>query len=138
MSALPIGKAEIRRSGKDVAILAFGSMLTPALQAGETLNATVVNMRFIKPFDKELIRNLAKSHRIIVTVEENTILGGAGSAINEFLSQENLQIPILNLGLPDSFLEHGNPKSMLAACGLDAKGIENSIRERQQQHAISA
>lgn len=128
MVALPVGKAEVRRQGKDIAILAFGSMTIPALNAGETLNATVINMRFIKPFDQALVRELAKSHHLIVTVEENTILGGAGSAINEFLAQENLLVSILNLGLPDIFLEHGNPSAMLKECGLDSVGIVKSIQ----------
>ncbi len=137
MIALPVGKAEICRQGNDIAILAFGSVVTAATKAGEKLNATIINMRFVKPFDKELIRALAKSHHLIVTVEENTILGGAGSAINEFLIQENLQVPILNLGLPDKFLEHGNPNAMLAECGLDADGIVNSIQQRIH-HAVAA
>lgn len=131
MTLLTPGKAEIRRQGKEIAILAFGAMVTPAVQAGEELNATVINMRFVKPFDAELIRDLAKTHRLLVTVEENTILGGAGSAINEFLLQENIAIPILNLGLPDKFLEHGNPAKMLTECGLDAKGIKQSIQRRR-------
>ncbi len=124
---VPFGKAEIRRMGKKVAILAFGALLQPALIAGEALNATVVNMRFIKPLDADLIRELATNHDCFVTVEENTLLGGAGSGVNEFLAHEKLLVPILNLGLPDKFIDHGNPKQMLAECGLDAKGIESSI-----------
>ena len=130
LQALPIGKAEIRRQGAHIAILAFGAMLAPALQAAETLNATVVNMRFVKPLDEALIKTLALKCSLLVTVEENTVLGGAGSAVNEYLAANNIHTPILNLGLPDSFIEHGNPKQLLADCGLDAKGIHSAIAQR--------
>ncbi len=123
MQALPIGKGEVRRTGEQVAILAFGSMLAPALGAAEQLNATVANMRFVKPLDEELVLRLAREHGLLVTVEENTIQGGAGSAVAECLLRHGVMVPLLQLGLPDGFLEQGEPAKMLAACGLDANGI---------------
>ena len=114
----------------DVAILAFGSMLAPALVAGEHLNATVVDMRFVKPLDEALIAELAEQKLLLVTIEENTIHGGAGSAVNEFLMESAFEISVLNLGLPDAFLEHGKPATMLSEIDLDASGIEASIRKR--------
>jgi len=128
MSALPIGKGEMRREGRRVAILAFGAMLTPALEAGGQLDATVANMRFVKPLDAELVLRLAREHDLLVTVEENTVQGGAGSAVAECLQQHGIAIPLLQLGLPDSFIEQGEHGQMLADCGLDAKGIAASIR----------
>ncbi|MDF3031896.1 MAG: 1-deoxy-D-xylulose-5-phosphate synthase, partial [Moraxellaceae bacterium] len=130
MTALPLGRGVKRRSGERVAILAFGASLTPALAAAEKLNATVVDMRFVKPLDEALIRELAQSHKLLVTVEEHAIMGGAGSAVNEFLARERLVVPVQNLGIPDAFIEHGTPAEMLAECGLDAAGIERSIRAR--------
>lgn len=130
MQRLPIGKAEVIAHGKEVVLLAFGSMVRVAVAAGKQLNATVINMRFIKPLDESLIKQIASSHRYIVTIEENAVLGGAGSAVNEFLLNEDLHSNVLNLGLPDLFLEHGNPDAMLKECGLDATGIINSIEKR--------
>jgi 1-deoxy-D-xylulose-5-phosphate synthase len=130
MTALPIGKGEVRRHGKNVAILAFGSMLTPALAAGEKLDATVVNMRFVKPLDVALIAELAASHSLLVTVEENTLLGGAGAAVMEALQQINPQVATLSLGLPDTFIDHGVHETMLAECGLNAEGIIASIEKK--------
>lgn len=130
MSLLPFGKAEVKRQGKQVAILNFGALLSTAFEAGEKLDATVVNMRFVKPLDESLIIELAKQHDLLVTVEENTVLGGAGSAVNELLARENILCPILNLGLPDKNIEHGIHSKMLAECGLDAAGILNSIKRR--------
>ncbi|MDC7690428.1 1-deoxy-D-xylulose-5-phosphate synthase [Vogesella indigofera] len=131
MSALPIGKGHIRRQGQGkVAILAFGSMVTPALQAAEAFDATVADMRFVKPLDAELVKQLAASHELIVTVEENAIMGGAGSACGEVLAAANVQVPLLHLGLPDDYVEHGDPAMLLAGCGLDAAGIEASIAAR--------
>jgi len=127
MQALPLGKAEIRRTGKRIALLAFGSMVTPALEAGEAFNATVVNMRFVKPLDEALVRDLAHSHDLLVTVEENVIAGGAGSAVNECLMAAGIATRVVNLGLPDEFIEHGSPKEQLARCGLDAAGIRRTI-----------
>ncbi|EGG98448.1 1-deoxy-D-xylulose 5-phosphate synthase [gamma proteobacterium IMCC2047] len=133
MQALPIGKGEICREGKQVAILSFGTMLTPALEAAEQLNATVANMRFVKPLDEELIAELAASHDVLVTIEENAIAGGAGSGVNEVLAAQGYQGMALNLGLPDSYVEHGNPEDMLADCGLDKVGIITSIENRLKQ-----
>jgi len=129
MQALPIGKGEIRRQGKKVAILAFGSMLAPAMAAGEALDATVANMRFVKPLDEALILELAGSHDLLVTVEENTVCGGAGSAVAERLADAGMVCRIRHLGLPDRFIEHGAPEMLLAQCGLDAAGLQAAIEE---------
>lgn len=123
LTELAIGKGEIRHQGSRIAILAWGSMVTPAVEAGKQLGATVVNMRFVKPLDEALILDMAKSHDVIVTVEENVIAGGAGSAVNEFLQTQNILMPVLNIGLPDRFVEQGSREELLALCGLDAKGI---------------
>ena len=128
MQALPVGKGEVRRKGAGMAILSFGSMLAPALGAAELLNATVANMRFVKPLDEDLILQLAREHSLLITVEENTVQGGAGSAVAECLQRHSLSHALLQLGLPDQFLEQGEPAKMLAACGLDATGIAASIR----------
>jgi 1-deoxy-D-xylulose-5-phosphate synthase len=130
LQALPVGKGEIRRVGEKVAILAFGSMLAPALGAAQPLNATVANMRFVKPLDEELVLQLAREHSLLVTVEENTVQGGAGSAVAECLQRHGVMVPLLHLGLPDAFLEHGDPAQMLVNCGLDAVGIAASIRRK--------
>lgn len=127
LDTLPVGKAEIRRRGQDLAILAFGTMLTPALTVGEKLNATVVNMRFVKPLDEPLLLELAAEHGKFVTVEENAVMGGAGSAVNECLAARQVIIPILNIGLPDRFIEHGSREETLADAGLDADGIFKTI-----------
>jgi len=124
--SLPIGKGEVRRKGRKIAILAFGSMLKPALEAAEALDATVVNMRFVKPIDAGLVGEMAATHELIVTVEEHQIMGGAGSAVLEVLAQTRKQT--LLLGLPDRFIDHGDSAKLLAAVGLDAEGIEKSIR----------
>jgi 1-deoxy-D-xylulose-5-phosphate synthase len=130
MKALPLGRGEMRREGKRVAILAFGSMLKPALEAAAELNATVANMRFVKPVDRELAYRLATSHELVVTVEENVVMGGAGSAVAEALAADGIAAPVLMLGLPDRFVEHGDHAQLLADCGLDAQGIARAIRER--------
>jgi 1-deoxy-D-xylulose-5-phosphate synthase len=130
MRALPVGKGELRRAGKRVAILAFGSMLAPALVAAEQLDATVVNMRFIKPLDAELVLRLAREHELLVTVEENTVQGGAGSAVAECLQLHGIAIPLLQLGLPDAFIGQGEHRQMLADCGLDAAGLLASINQK--------
>ncbi len=127
LPTLPIGKAEVRREGKRIALLAFGSMLAPALEAGAAFNATVVNMRFVKPLDEELVRELARTHDLLVTVEENVVAGGAGSAVNECLMAAGLPTRVVNLGLPDRFIEHGDHREQLAQCGLDAAGIRRTI-----------
>lgn len=130
MQAIPLGKGEIRRQGRRVALLAFGSMLTSCLEAAEELDATVVNMRFVKPLDENLIIELADTHELLVTVEENTILGGAGSAVLECLAAQEKSVRLLQLGLPDSFLDQGDPAQMLADCGLDKAGIIQSVQKR--------
>lgn len=130
LETLPLGRGEIRRQGKDVAILAFGSLLAPALGAGDKLNATVANMRFIKPLDVELVKQLAASHDALVTVEEGCIMGGAGAAVSEALAAAGINKPILHLGLPDRFIDHGDAAQLLAQCGLDASGIVDSITQR--------
>ncbi len=127
MTALPLGKAEIRHQGSRIAILAWGSMVTPALEVGKQLGATVVNMRFIKPIDADLILEMAKSHEVLITVEENVIAGGAGSAVNEFLQAQRILMPVLNIGLPDSFVEQGTREELLSLCALDIQGILTSI-----------
>ncbi len=123
--SIPVGKGEIKRQGRKIAILAFGSMVKPALDAGEKLDATVVNMRFVKPLDAGLVKQMAATHDLIVTVEEHQIMGGAGSAVLEVLSKTNTKA--LLLGLPDRFIDHGDSAKLLSAVGLDAEGIRNSI-----------
>ena len=130
MQALPVGRGEIRRNGANIALLAFGSMLKPCLEAAEELNASVANMRFVKPLDHDLIASLAANHSLLVTVEENTIMGGAGSAVLEFLQSRGISVPVLQLGLPDTFIDQGDPAQMLADCGLNQGGIVKSIRNR--------
>ncbi len=128
MQALPIGRGEIRHQGEKIALLAFGSMLKPCLEAAEELGATVANMRFVKPLDDDLVASLAASHDLLVTVEENTIMGGAGSAVQESLASRKIQVKVLQLGLPDTFIDQGDPAQMLADCGLDKAGIIKSIQ----------
>lgn len=130
MEAVPIGKGVLRRNGRGTAILAFGSMLAPSQEAATDLNATVADMRFVKPLDETLISELAATHGLLVTIEENTVHGGAGSAVNEFLHAQAISTPVLNLGLPDYFIEHGTPGQMRADARLDAAGIEAAIRAR--------
>jgi 1-deoxy-D-xylulose-5-phosphate synthase len=145
MTALPIGKGVMVREIKGfeaqvkkarVAILAFGSMVKPAIDAGEELNASVANMRFVKPIDEELIFELATTHDYLVTIEENVIMGGAGSAVLESLEAQRLNVPVLQLGLPDHFVEHGDPAVLLADCGLNRDGITHSVREWLAAHAV--
>jgi 1-deoxy-D-xylulose-5-phosphate synthase len=138
MTAIPFGKGEVRRQikrpaaqpGQRIAILAFGTLLHPALAAAEQLDATVANMRFVKPLDVELVTELAASHDAIVTVEEGCMMGGAGSAVLEVLAAAQISVPVLTLGVPDEFIEHGDPLKLLAQLGLDGTGIEASIRKR--------
>jgi 1-deoxy-D-xylulose-5-phosphate synthase len=127
MIALPIGKGRLVREGKRVAILCFGTLLSDARQVAETLNASLCDMRFAKPLDTALIEKMAANHELLVTLEENTLAGGAGTAVSEYLNSLGLNIPVLQLGLPDSFVDHGNQKQQLANLGLDASGIEKSI-----------
>lgn len=138
LEPLPIGKALLRRRGSTVLMLAFGSLVAPALAAAERLNATVVDMRFVKPLDEELVGDLAARHQLVVTLEENTILGGAGSAVNEFLAQASYHIPVLNLGLPDRFLSHGRVPEMLAGVGLDPDSIVDAVREKLRRCKIQS
>nr|MBL8410295.1 1-deoxy-D-xylulose-5-phosphate synthase [Dechloromonas sp.] len=130
LETLPLGKGEIRRQGKDVALLAFGSLLPAALAAGEELDATVVNMRFVKPLDIELIRELAGNHSLLVSIEENAVIGGAGSEIERVLAEHGLNVPLIRLGLPDRFIDHGEQGQLLAELGLDKAGIVRSVRAR--------
>jgi 1-deoxy-D-xylulose-5-phosphate synthase len=130
MAVLPIGRGEVRREGKRVAILAFGSMLKPALEAAAEMNATVANMRFVKPLDNDLVFRLATTHELIVTVEENVAAGGAGSAVAEALAAGGIAVPVLTLGLPDHFVEHGDSQQLLVDCELDGEGIARAVRER--------
>jgi 1-deoxy-D-xylulose-5-phosphate synthase len=130
LKAWPWGKGVLRRQGSRIAVLAFGTLLHPALAAAEKLGATVADMRFVKPLDEDLVLQLARSHEAIVTVEEGCTMGGAGSAVLECLAAHGLAVPVLNLGLPDRFVEHGDPAKLLSLCGLDAAGIEASIVQR--------
>ena len=138
MTAIPFGKGEMRRAiqhpvgqgGQRIAILAFGTLLYPALKAAESLDASVANMRFVKPLDADLVSEIARTHDAIVTVEEGCVMGGAGSAVQEALAAAGILIPVLTLGLPDVFVEHGDPAKLMAMCGLDAAGIEQSILKR--------
>ena len=129
LDALPVGKGEVRRRGGKVAILAFGTLLTAALEAGEALDATVANMRFVKPLDHALVRELAASHDWLVSIEEHAVIGGAGAEIARCLEVQGLRTPLLRLGLPDHFIEHGDQGQMLAELGLDAAGIIRQVRE---------
>ncbi len=142
MSALPWGRGDVRRrstkAGGRVAILAFGSMVAPALAAGEDLDCTVVNMRFVKPLDEALVREMALSHELVVTVEENVIAGGAGAACAECLAAQRIEIPMLHLGLPDRFIDHGDPAKLLSLEGLDAAGIRASILAYVKQSSQAA
>ena len=130
LAAMPWGKGEVRREGRRIAILAFGTLLHPALQAAERLDATVANMRFAKPLDRELVLSLARTHDALVTVEEGCLPGGAGSAVMELLAEEGMVLPVLPLGLPDKFIEHGDTAKLLTLCGLDAQGIEQAVLAR--------
>jgi 1-deoxy-D-xylulose-5-phosphate synthase len=130
LKALPFGKGEIRRHGKRIAILAFGTLLYPALAAAERLDATVANMRFVKPLDTALLLELARTHEALITVEEGCVMGGAGSAVLEALQAAGVEMPVLQIGLPDEFVEHGDPAKILSGLGLDAAGIEQSILKR--------
>jgi len=130
LEGLPFGKGEIRRAGKGIAILAFGTLLHPALEAAEKLGATVVNMRWAKPLDTELLLQVARSHDALVTVEDGCVMGGAGSAVLEALHAAEVELPVLQLGLKDAFIEHGDPARLMTLQGLDAAGIQASIARR--------
>ncbi|OGB20488.1 MAG: 1-deoxy-D-xylulose-5-phosphate synthase [Burkholderiales bacterium RIFCSPLOWO2_02_FULL_57_36] len=130
LTAIPLGTGEIKRTGKGIAILAFGTMVAPSVIAAQDLNATVANMRFVKPLDIELLKQLASTHDALVTVEEGAVMGGAGAAIAEALADAGIVKPLLHLGLPDKFIDHGDAAQLLAECGLNASGIAASIRKR--------
>ncbi|UBM25877.1 1-deoxy-D-xylulose-5-phosphate synthase [Pseudomonas sp. p1(2021b)] len=130
LEPLVIGKGVVRRKGEKVALLVFGVQLAEAMKVAEQINATVVDMRFVKPLDESLVLELAANHELLVTVEENAIMGGAGAAVSEFLAREAVLKPMLHLGLPDIYVEHAKPAQMLAECGLDAAGIEASVKAR--------
>lgn len=138
LEPVEIAKAKLRRRGNTVAILAFGSMVNPALEAAENLDATVVDMRFVKPLDVDTIGDMAAQNQLLVTIEENALMGGAGSAVNEFLLASDYQIPILNLGLPDTFLEHGKATQMLQDVGLDATNITAAIKKKLKDCKIQS
>ncbi|MDP1909190.1 MAG: transketolase C-terminal domain-containing protein, partial [Hyphomicrobium sp.] len=128
--ALPLGNPELPRQGKRIAILAFGSMLGPEFAAAEELDATLANMRFVKPLDEDLVRQLAREHELLVTVEEGAVMGGAGSAAAECLAAAGLTPLLLHLGLPDRFVDHGDTAVLLAEIGLDQAGLLAAIRSR--------
>jgi 1-deoxy-D-xylulose-5-phosphate synthase len=130
MQPLPVGLAQVKRRGRKAALLAFGSMVQPALEAGEMLDATVLNMRFVKPLDEAALLDMARTHELLVTVEEHQLMGGAGSAVAEALAARGLATPLLNLGIPDRFVDHGDPALLLASIGLDAAGIAKAVRQR--------
>ena len=138
MRPIPIGKAQIRREGQGVALLAFGTMLGAALEAAETLNATVVNMRSVKPLDTNLILDMAKAHELLVTIEENTVLGGAGAGVSEVLSEAGCETPMMILGLPDQHVDQGDPALVLANCGLDAAGICAAVQHRRPLQSVTS
>ncbi len=139
LTALPIGKAEIKRQGSGLAILSFGALTHTALTVAEALNATVVNMRFVKPLDEALIIDMANQHDRLVTLEENSVAGGAGSAVNEFLNKQQILLPVFNIGLPDDFIQHGSRDDMLGDAGLDVSGIQGQIEDWiAQQHCQPA
>jgi 1-deoxy-D-xylulose-5-phosphate synthase len=129
LTTIPIAKAELRRKGQKIALLVFGTLLSSALEAAEILDASVVNMRFVKPLDTEIIMQMTQQHQLLVTIEENVIMGGAGSAVNEYLQAQANSIAVLNLGLPDRFIDHGQSATLLAECGLNAAGIIRSIKK---------
>ena len=130
LTTLPIGKGITVRDGSDIAILNFGTLLPAALAAAEQLNATVCDMRWVKPLDTALIEAIATTHKVVVTLEENAIAGGAGSAVNEYLSQQGILVSVLPLGLPDTFIDHGKREKILTSIGLDAEGICQSVNKR--------
>jgi 1-deoxy-D-xylulose-5-phosphate synthase len=130
MTALPVGQGVVRRTGNQLAILNFGTTLAAALEAAEQLNATVADMRFVKPIDQQLIRELAAEHQLLVTVEENSVAGGAGAAVSEFLAEEGIVMPVLHIGLPDRFVDHASHSEQLQDVGLDSAGILRRIEQR--------
>lgn len=135
---LPVGESETVINGNEIAIIAVGSMVHPSIVVGQQLGATVVNLRFIKPLDEKTLSQVASKHRLLVTVEENAVTGGAGSAINDYLISQDIHIPILNLGIPDQFIEQGTREECLTACGLDSSGIMTAIKNFMEQHGCGS
>jgi 1-deoxy-D-xylulose-5-phosphate synthase len=130
MTALPIGRAEIRREGRSgLLLLAFGTMVAPCIAIAERLDATLVNMRFVKPLDEDAVRRLAASHSCVVTLEENVIAGGGGSAVGECLAAQGIERSLHHIGIPDRFIEHGSREDCLRMAGLDAAGVERAIAQ---------
>jgi len=127
MTPVPLGKGQIARQGAKTALLAFGAMVSPAMEAAETCGATVANMRFVKPLDEELVLQLAGRHELLVTVEDNAVMGGAGSAVNECLARHGVTVPVISLGLSDTFYDHGSREELLSECGLDKQGILDTV-----------
>jgi 1-deoxy-D-xylulose-5-phosphate synthase len=138
LNTLPLGKGEVRRRGQSIVLLAFGALVATATEVAEALDATLVNMRFVKPLDLDLIRDMASTHTHLVTLEDNVVAGGAGSAVNEALAEMRLSRPILNIGLPDKFCDHGSREEVLASLGLDADGIERRIRDWLANAAVKS
>jgi 1-deoxy-D-xylulose-5-phosphate synthase len=130
LDGVEIGKAVQRRSGEKIALLVFGAQMTNALQVAEDINATVIDMRFVKPLDETMLKQVANSHELLVTIEENAIMGGAGSAVAEYLHSQAISTQLLQLGLPDRYIEQGDQTAMLAECGLSMAGIKTSIQTR--------
>jgi 1-deoxy-D-xylulose-5-phosphate synthase len=135
MTALAVGRAQIRREGRcGLAILAFGALVESARKVAERLDATLVNMRFVKPLDEKLVTSIAARHRAIITIEENAVIGGAGAGVGEILAANDLQIPLFHIGIPDRFIEHGSRETCLAAAGLDLEGLTASVERWWAQH----
>ena len=130
LNEVEVGKGRIIQEGRSIAILCFGVLLESCIDAADVLGATLVDMRFVKPLDEALILSLLPAHDLLVTVEENTVMGGAGSAVNEFIHQQAATISLMNLGLPDTYIDHGKHQDMIKACGLDAEGIKHAIQQR--------
>ena len=130
MQALPVGKADIVKRDNRLAILAFGSCMSAATEVADKLGASLVNMRFVKPMDADVIHEMAKTHTLLVTIEENAVIGGAGSGVNELLAAAGVMVEILNIGIPDRYIEHGSREDCLAMAGLDVKGILEQINKR--------
>ena len=130
LDTLPLGKADVRRKGARIALLAFGAVVPAAEKVGEELGLTVVNMRFVKPLDRALLLELAQSHEGFATIEDNVVAGGAGSGVAELLAAEGITLPVLHLGLPDAFQHHASREQLLAEAGLDANGIRASVLQR--------
>jgi len=136
LATLPIGESLTVRQGKKVAIVNFGTLLGDAIQAANQIDATVVDMRWVKPMDTKRLRELAATHELIVTLEENAIAGGAGAGVLEFMAEQGIKTDVITLGLPDRFIDHGDHKTLLAECGLSAEGIQNAIAERMAHHIV--